>query len=176
MAAKKKERKCYFHTDGFGYVVEPVMLGKTQIIDPHVELVEKNTFENQDQIRIIGYLRPECMGNPLKSDTYIAHPTRVITKDRATIVFWDDQTKTVVKCCEDDYYSFDAAVMWAIAKKEFGTISQVHTYLKKLEKHIYVSNYDVLYVYFLVKKFRGDIDKFTKYLSFFENVREVHEE
>lgn len=171
----KKERKCYFHTDSFGYIVEPVMLGDTRVTDPHIKLVERDPLLHQDEIHIVGYLRPENMGNPLKRDSDIDYPTRVITKGRATIVFWDDHTKTVVKCCEDDYYSFSAAVLWAIAKKEFGTISQVHTYLKKLEKHIYVDNYDVLFVYFLAKKFHGNIDKFTEYLGFFENVREIHE-
>lgn len=171
----KKERKCYFHTDDFGYVFEPVMLGNTRIADPCVELVETDSLLNQNKIRIIGYLRPENMRNPIKRDDTITRPTRVITKDRATIVFWEDDTKTVVKCCEDDYYIFDAAIIWAIAKKEFGTISQVHTYLEKLAKHIYVDNYDVLYVYFLVKKFHGDINKFVKYLDLFNEVRETHE-
>ena len=52
---------------------------------------------------------------------------RIIVNNRATIIFWEDGTKTVVKISEDDLHDgkFDvyAGVSYAIAKKLFGTNS-----------------------------------------------------
>ena len=52
---------------------------------------------------------------------------RIILNGPATIVFWNDGTKTVVKISEDDIKDnkFDVytAVAYALAKKHFGTNS-----------------------------------------------------
>lgn len=45
---------------------------------------------------------------------------KVIYNHPATIVFWADGTKTVVKCHVDDKYSKDAGLAWCIAKKAVG--------------------------------------------------------
>lgn len=45
---------------------------------------------------------------------------KIIFNDNATIVFWGDRTKTVVKCCEMDIYSREAAIAIAILKKKVG--------------------------------------------------------
>ena len=42
---------------------------------------------------------------------------RVILRPPATIVFWSDGDKTVVKCNKDDIYDPEKGVLWAIAKK-----------------------------------------------------------
>ena len=44
----------------------------------------------------------------------------VIFNDPATIVFWSDNTKTVVKCQDDDIYDPEKGLAMAIAKKYFG--------------------------------------------------------
>ena len=44
----------------------------------------------------------------------------VIFDGPATIVFWDDGTKTVVKCTDDDSYSYDVGIAMATLKKIFG--------------------------------------------------------
>ena len=173
------KKMCYFSTDWLGNIMEPVMVGCTRIFDAHVDThthAAMNALCNENEIVIRGKLRPEWMGNECGkyiSNSRLYSPTRVITKDRATIVFWDDDTKTVVKCCEDDWYNFDAAIIWAMAKKAFGTISQVHAYLEKLKRYIYISNYDALYMYFLVKDFDGDVEQFTEYLNQFEKIKEA---
>lgn len=46
--------------------------------------------------------------------------TNVVFNDPATIVFWDDGTKTVVKCQKGDVYSKESGLAIAIAKKAFG--------------------------------------------------------
>ena len=44
----------------------------------------------------------------------------VIFKDPATIVFWSDGTKTVVKCGENDIYDPEKGLAMAISKKAMG--------------------------------------------------------
>lgn len=51
---------------------------------------------------------------------------RVIFNGPATIVFWNDGTKTVVKCAEEEIYNKRTAIMWAIMKKAYGNSSRVN--------------------------------------------------
>lgn len=57
---------------------------------------------------------------------------RVIFNGPATIVFWEDGTKTVVKCAEKETYNERTAIMWAIMKKTYGSSSRVNKVLDKL--------------------------------------------
>ena len=45
---------------------------------------------------------------------------KVIYNDPATIIFWSDGTKTVVKCMEDEDYDPEKGFMAAVTKKVFG--------------------------------------------------------
>ena len=45
---------------------------------------------------------------------------KVIYNDPATIVFWKDGTKTVVKASENDYYDEQTGFLMCLAKKVFG--------------------------------------------------------
>lgn len=54
-------------------------------------------------------------------DYYI---TNVIFNDPATIVFWSDRTKTVVKCCEDDEFDEEKGLAMAVCKKVSGNDSK----------------------------------------------------
>jgi hypothetical protein len=56
---------------------------------------------------------------------------KVIFSDPATIVFWADGTKTVVKCQEGDAYSKETGLAMAIAKKVFGNKSNFNEVFKK---------------------------------------------
>lgn len=60
------------------------------------------------------------------------YPERIIHNGPATIVFWADRTKTVVKCSENDIYDPFDAFTAALAKKIYGTTSSVKTMLKKV--------------------------------------------
>lgn len=44
----------------------------------------------------------------------------VIFSGPATIVFWGDGTKTVVKCTDGDHYTYDVGIAMATLKKIFG--------------------------------------------------------
>ena len=59
---------------------------------------------------------------------------KIIFNGPATIVCWDDGTKTVVKCKPDDPYSKDAGVAMATLKKILG--NSYGRYLTKVKKEI----------------------------------------
>lgn len=55
----------------------------------------------------------------------------VIFNDPATIVFWLDGTKTVVKCGEGDIFDPEKGLAMAIAKKAFGNQGNYYNEIKK---------------------------------------------
>ena len=56
---------------------------------------------------------------------------KVIFHDPATIVYWKDGTKTVVKCSKDDKYSKEAGLAFCIMKKLYGNGYIFHGIFKK---------------------------------------------
>lgn len=50
---------------------------------------------------------------------------------KATIVFWNDGMKTVVKCSDNDIYDKEKAIMEAMMKKSLGNPSRVRKFFKK---------------------------------------------
>lgn len=65
---------------------------------------------------------------------YIPSPKKIIVNEdsKVTVVMWDDNTKTIVKCSEADQYDPYAAYCAAFAKKCYGTNSQLK---KTIENH-----------------------------------------
>lgn len=57
--------------------------------------------------------------------------TKVVFNNPATIVLWDDCTKTVVKCQGDDIYSKETGLALCIAKKALGNKSNFNEVFKK---------------------------------------------
>lgn len=57
---------------------------------------------------------------------------RVIFNGPATIVFWLDGTKTVVKCAKGETNDKKTSILWAYAKKICGTSSHMNKVLDKL--------------------------------------------
>ena len=58
----------------------------------------------------------------------------VIFNDPATIVYWADGTKTVVKCQDGDIYNKEAGLALCIAKKALGNKSSFNNLFKELCK------------------------------------------
>ena len=56
---------------------------------------------------------------------------KVLFRNPATIVFWDDNTKTVVKCSELDGFDCEKGLAIAIAKKFFGNEGNYYNEFKK---------------------------------------------
>lgn len=56
---------------------------------------------------------------------------KVVFNDPATIVFWSDNTKTVVKCGPDDIFDKEKGLAMAIVKKMAGNDSRFHKVFKQ---------------------------------------------
>ncbi len=59
---------------------------------------------------------------------------KVIFNDPATIVFWSDGTKTVVKCGPEDTYDMEKGLAMAIVKKMAGNDNRFHKIFKQYPK------------------------------------------
>lgn len=68
---------------------------------------------------------------PYKPESKIKN---VIFNDTATIVFWSDGTKTVVKCGENDIYDPEKGLAMAVAKKYLGTNKSHSNYMDEFKK------------------------------------------
>lgn len=55
----------------------------------------------------------------------------VIFNDPATIVFWSDGSKTVVKCQNDESYDPEKGLVMAISKKALGNKGNYYNEIKK---------------------------------------------
>ena len=77
---------------------------------------------------------------------------KVIFNKPATIVFWGDGTKTVVKCRKRDVYDYEKGIAMAITKKAFGNTND---YYKKFKNFLPKENEQK-------KSFTSDEDQFKK--------------
>ena len=104
------------------------------------------------------------------SSSHIPEIKNVIFNDPATIVFWEDETKTVVKCQDGDEFDPEKGLAMAIAKKAYGNKGSYCNKLKKwLSKEEQV---DTNRSIFVPKEFTftADIDKLSK--SFIKRIRD----
>ena len=73
---------------------------------------------------------------------------KVIFNDPATIVFWNDGTKTIVKCNENDSFDPAKGLAMAIAKYHFGNDNTFHKVMKSwLPKEEQTNDFDALNEY-----------------------------
>lgn len=56
---------------------------------------------------------------------------KVIFNEPATIVFWEDETKTVVKCSENEAFDKEKGLAMAIVKKMLGNKGNYFNQIKK---------------------------------------------
>ena len=73
-------------------------------------------------------LIPKCTPKPTN---YLPEIKNVKFNGPATIVFWADGTKTVVKCQDGDDYSEEVGLAMCIIKKVFGNTSKYNDIFKK---------------------------------------------
>lgn len=64
-------------------------------------------------------------------ETYIPQITKVHFNGPMTIVLWDDGTKTMVKCQDDDWYSEEVGLAMCIAKKAMGNTGAFNKVFQK---------------------------------------------
>lgn len=62
-------------------------------------------------------------------------PKKVIFNDPATIIYWDDGTKTVVKC-HDEKFDPEKGFAMAVTKKMFGNKGNYYNIIKKYLKEM----------------------------------------
>ncbi len=93
-------------------IFDPALAGNLFLFDkdPEVSYWNLKIAQGVSRDKIISMLYMACMPEPKK----------VIFNDPATIVLWDDGTKTVVKCQDGDVYSKQTGLLMCIAKKAFG--------------------------------------------------------
>lgn len=58
-------------------------------------------------------------------------PKKIICNPPATVVLWNDGTKTVVKCSEEDEYVPEVGFLWALAEKVYGNKSRLDKVMGK---------------------------------------------
>lgn len=68
---------------------------------------------------------------PLYSNILIPEIKRVIFNKPATIIFWSDNTKTIVKCMEGEEFDEEKGIAMAFMKKLYGK-----GYMRKIRNHI----------------------------------------
>lgn len=103
--------------------------------------------------------------------SHIPEIKNVIFNDPATIVFWEDGTKTVVKCQDGDEFDPEKGLAMAIVKKAYGNKGNYCNKLKKwLPKEEQV---DTNRSVFVPKEFTftADIDKLSK--SFMKGISDA---
>ena len=99
------------------------------------------------------------------NSSHIPEIKNVIFNDPATIVFWEDGTKTVVKCQDGDEFDPEKGLAMAIAKKAYGNKGSYCNKLKKwLPKEEQVDTNSSLRSIFVPQEFTFTIDsaKFSK--------------
>jgi hypothetical protein len=108
------------------------------------KITSDNGFTYRDRKNVIDWLSPWYEFKIVnESDCNIE---KVIFNDPATIVIWDDGTKTVVKCQEGDKYNAELGLAMCISKKYFGNKGNFNEVFKKwvpeyskVEKKFYFS-------------------------------------
>lgn len=74
--------------------------------------------------------------NEVNCNSPYPKPVNIIYNPPATIVFWTDGTKTVVKCSAEDEYNEYYGFLCALGKKMFGTNSHLKKLIdEKAERH-----------------------------------------
>lgn len=64
----------------------------------------------------------------------VPYVKRVIISPPATIILWEDDTKTVCKCSEGDEFDVEKGIAMCFLKKMFGNPSQVRKFIDKCLK------------------------------------------
>lgn len=89
---------------------------------------------------------------------------RVIFSGPVTIVFWDDGTKTTVKLAEGSHDDRAEAICWAMAKKYYGTRSQLDKRLGAVRNKAYMWD-DSATVYTILMTLFGSPKKLDEYVN-----------
>lgn len=94
--------------------------------------IDRYLGTNHEEIKPLASSRPDHTKMICMTDVKFSGP--------ATIVFWSDGTKTVVKCSENDVYDKEKGLAMAIVKKIIGNNSG--SYYRKMKEWIKEEQHD----------------------------------
>ena len=114
-----------FSGDGFSKFEGHTM--GIQTVEPKVSYEE---YCRKD-VELLGDFYKTMYGTKDFKTNYIHEIKNVIFNDPATIVFWDDGTKTVVKCQPGDSFDPEKGLAMAITKKAYGNKGSYCNQLRK---------------------------------------------
>lgn len=90
-----------------------------------------DSFITYESLKHFGFPVPDHSDTMCKCiTTQLPQVDRIIFNNPATVVFWTDGTKTVVKCMEGQEFSEYYGFLAALAKKVYGTNSAVKRIVK----------------------------------------------
>ncbi len=104
-----------------------------------VGVVKRNVFEGKYGVELAGYWNHSSSGGYFWFNTQSLIPqearyseiTKVIFNNPATIVFWSDGKKTVVKCGSDEVFDEEKGLAMAISKRVLGNQGNYYNEFKK---------------------------------------------
>ncbi len=88
----------------------------------------------------------------INGDGFPIKPTKIIFNGPATIVFWTDGTKTVVKCTERETFDYEKGVALCYMKRLLGNDSSFKRIFKKFNVPKQYRGYDDHYIEKLMDK------------------------
>lgn len=137
-------------------------------IDIDCFILMGNDFcSDSESTRVYGYIAGVLRNHDDSNDhvrPMTAKIDRIIFNDPCTIVFWDDNTKTIVRRSDGDLDSIRTAIIYAIAKKKFGNTSRIHRAVDRFAK---TNDQRVAILEYIVANDGFDIDDILK--KFYEN-------
>ena len=104
-----------------------------QTVEPKLSDLEKDYCQKDVELQMDLYrtILNSTYGTKASKTNYIPEIKNVIFNDPATIVFWEDGTKTVVKCQDGDEFDPEKGLAMAIVKKTYGNKGSYCNQLKK---------------------------------------------
>lgn len=90
---------------------------------------------------------------------------KVHFNDPATVVIWEDGTKTVVKCGEEDIYDPQTGLLMCIAKKTYGNNGKFNDILREWVPEEVEEESNILEKMGFPKSHTLDFDTFAKLIS-----------
>lgn len=132
---KKHVGKCYTVTEicpDYGYHGENGYILDTSDFEQYIwderglELVEKSEVRLRKKLESVFGIKADYI-----KVGYMIGIKDVIFNNPATIILWEDGTKTVVKCGENDTYDPEKGMAMAICKKMLGNKGNYNNVFKK---------------------------------------------
>lgn len=112
-------------------------LSKKVITDIYDLMYGANFYAYNEVTGKMNRLDVDSIHPPIKYGEFVnISIKKVIFNDPATIVIWDDGTKTVVKCQEGDVFDKEKGLAMCICKHVFGNKSNFNNIIKKYTEDI----------------------------------------